>query len=432
MAATPEKTWRADGFPGGRATPARRPAWSRSSSARRPTTSRPFAAFRTLQGAPLGEIKTLLAGASLFVGNDSGPAHMAAAFGLPVVVIFGASDPGHLGPVAHRVGGGDGAGRHRQRASRPGDGRAGAPAGARMNELLRLLAYARRYWPHLAGSVVLMALAGRGAGHDRAADRADLRPRARSVHAADDPTPLFAHPGLQPPAFYLDQIVPLPHPQRVWTMVAFAIVAVFSPRACATTWAITWSTTSASPSVTDLRNAVFDKVLRQGAEFFEAHSTGRLMSSIMNDIDKVQLATSQILADLLRQIFSAAGAAVRGDQQRLEAGAGQPDGAAVRDAADHAHRPAHPPHQPRARRTARRELNQILQETLSGHMVVKAFGAEAIRIAALPRCRAPAAEDQPALRAAAGALLAADRNVGRRHHRGAARLTRATRSRRAR
>jgi heptosyltransferase-3 len=30
--------------------------------------------------------------ASLFVGNDSGPAHIAAAFGVPGVVIFGPSD----------------------------------------------------------------------------------------------------------------------------------------------------------------------------------------------------------------------------------------------------------------------------------------------------------------------------------------------------
>lgn len=52
-----------------------------------------FAQYRTLAGAPLEEIKSLLAGASLFVGNDSGPAHMAAAFGLPVVVLFGSSDP---------------------------------------------------------------------------------------------------------------------------------------------------------------------------------------------------------------------------------------------------------------------------------------------------------------------------------------------------
>lgn len=53
----------------------------------------PFAEFRTLAEAPLGEVKSLLASAALFIGNDSGPAHMAAAFGLPVVVLFGASDP---------------------------------------------------------------------------------------------------------------------------------------------------------------------------------------------------------------------------------------------------------------------------------------------------------------------------------------------------
>jgi ADP-heptose:LPS heptosyltransferase len=34
----------------------------------------------------------LLAGAALFIGNDSGPAHIAAAFGRPVVVLWGSSD----------------------------------------------------------------------------------------------------------------------------------------------------------------------------------------------------------------------------------------------------------------------------------------------------------------------------------------------------
>jgi heptosyltransferase III len=58
----------------------------------------PFAPFRTLRGRPLEQTKSLLAGAALFVGNDSGPAHMAAAFGLPVVVLFGASDPAIWAP----------------------------------------------------------------------------------------------------------------------------------------------------------------------------------------------------------------------------------------------------------------------------------------------------------------------------------------------
>src|ERR1700677_3854996 len=51
-----------------------------------------FSEYRTVIGAPLGEIKSLLRGAALFLGNDSGPAHMAAAFCVPVVVVFGSSD----------------------------------------------------------------------------------------------------------------------------------------------------------------------------------------------------------------------------------------------------------------------------------------------------------------------------------------------------
>jgi ADP-heptose:LPS heptosyltransferase len=57
----------------------------------------PFRAYPTLQGS-LSDLKRLLSYASLFVGNDSGPAHMAAAFGVPSVVVFGPSDPATWGP----------------------------------------------------------------------------------------------------------------------------------------------------------------------------------------------------------------------------------------------------------------------------------------------------------------------------------------------
>jgi heptosyltransferase-3 len=56
------------------------------------------AAIRRLEGASLGQFAAVLAGARLFVGNDSGPAHMAAALARPVVVIFGSSSSLIWGP----------------------------------------------------------------------------------------------------------------------------------------------------------------------------------------------------------------------------------------------------------------------------------------------------------------------------------------------
>jgi len=53
----------------------------------------PFAEFRTVRNTSLLDSMVLIQSANLFIGNDSGPAHMAAAFGVPLVVLFGESDP---------------------------------------------------------------------------------------------------------------------------------------------------------------------------------------------------------------------------------------------------------------------------------------------------------------------------------------------------
>lgn len=52
----------------------------------------PFDRWPVVVGAPLGEITRLMRDAAFFAGNDSGPAHVAAAFGIPQVVFFGPSD----------------------------------------------------------------------------------------------------------------------------------------------------------------------------------------------------------------------------------------------------------------------------------------------------------------------------------------------------
>jgi heptosyltransferase III len=57
----------------------------------------PFTAHQLFRGK-LGEVKALLSRAAVFLGNDSGPAHIAAAFGVPSVVLFGSSNPAIWGP----------------------------------------------------------------------------------------------------------------------------------------------------------------------------------------------------------------------------------------------------------------------------------------------------------------------------------------------
>jgi ADP-heptose:LPS heptosyltransferase len=57
----------------------------------------PFRAHRIFQGT-LSEAKAVLSKAAVFAGNDSGPAHVAAAFGVPSVVLFSTSNPVIWGP----------------------------------------------------------------------------------------------------------------------------------------------------------------------------------------------------------------------------------------------------------------------------------------------------------------------------------------------
>jgi len=57
----------------------------------------PFRSHRVFQGN-LRDAKAVISKAAVFIGNDSGPAHMAAAFGIPSVVLFSTSNPAIWGP----------------------------------------------------------------------------------------------------------------------------------------------------------------------------------------------------------------------------------------------------------------------------------------------------------------------------------------------
>jgi ATP-binding cassette, subfamily B, bacterial MsbA len=242
-----------------------------------------------------------------------------------------------------------------------------------MKELSRLLRFAWPYAFSLAAAVVLMG--GAGAMHGMITLLVGkVFSRVLNPAAPDNAVLLFNVPVFNTP-FYLDQLTP-GWIHNVWTMIAFAILATFLTKGIcdyAGNYLVNYVGFSA---VTDLRQRVFDKVLRQGAQFFEMHSTGRLMSSIMNDIDKIQVATSHMLADAMRQSFSAMAllfVIVATDWKLALISLTLFPFVLVPTARIGK----------RIRRTSRHaqdnaaDVNQILQEALSGHQVVKSFGAEA-------------------------------------------------------
>ncbi len=91
-ASRPAKTWSAEGFAAVAAHLERAHGIEPLFVAGPGEDLETFRRWRRLTGARLSVIKSLLSNASFFIGNDSGPAHMAAAFGLPLVALFGSSD----------------------------------------------------------------------------------------------------------------------------------------------------------------------------------------------------------------------------------------------------------------------------------------------------------------------------------------------------
>jgi subfamily B ATP-binding cassette protein MsbA len=243
-----------------------------------------------------------------------------------------------------------------------------------VSELSRLLQYSRRYSGYLLLSVVLMALVG-------AAQALTVRligpifDRVLNPSSPDSPVLLFTIP-IWNHRVFLESFMPA-DVHNVWTMVASGILAVFTIKGLcdyAGNYLVNYVGLSA---VTDLRQDVFDRVVHQDAHFFESNSTARVMSSIMNDLEKIQVAMSHILADLLRQSFTAIALlfVILQTDWKLALGSltllpfvllptlrlGRRIRRTTRSAQDNA-----------------AELNQVLQETLSGHQVVKSFGAEDI------------------------------------------------------
>src|SRR5271166_6259885 len=170
-----------------------------------------------------------------------------------------------------------------------------------MRQLTRLIRYAAPYWWPVSASVLLMAAVGLldafrllliGPIFDRV-----LNPGSQSREMQ-----LFTVPGSGHP-IYLQQFVPS-HFQNPWTVVAFALVAATVLKGIcdyAGTYLVNYA---GFGMITDLRNDLYDSILQRSAAFFQRHTTGTLISTIVNDVERVQYAMSGVLAEFLQQFFT--------------------------------------------------------------------------------------------------------------------------------
>jgi subfamily B ATP-binding cassette protein MsbA len=56
--------------------------------------------------------------------------------------------------------------------------------------------------------------------------------------------------------------------------------------------------------VTDLRNHLYEVIMRRSSSFFHRYPTGTILSTLINDVDRVQTAVSSVLGEFLQQFFT--------------------------------------------------------------------------------------------------------------------------------
>jgi ATP-binding cassette, subfamily B, bacterial MsbA len=112
---------------------------------------------------------------------------------------------------------------------------------------------------------------------------------------------LFKIPGHQP--VYLHQFLPS-YFHNAWTMVAVALIGATSLKGICDYLGTYLVSFAGFGMITDLRNELFQAILRRSLGFFQRHSTGSLLSTIINDVERVQYAMSTVLGEFLQQLFT--------------------------------------------------------------------------------------------------------------------------------
>lgn len=246
-----------------------------------------------------------------------------------------------------------------------------------MRQLMRLVRYVLPFLVQLLPGVFLLA----GVGFLEAFRLMLLKPvldRVLNPASGSENIILFTNPQTGEP-IYLQRFVPT-HFHNAWTIVAYALIASTVLKGLFD-YAGTYLVNHAGfGMITNLRNDLYNSVLRRSAAFFQQHTTGTLISTIINDIERVQFAMSSVLAEGLQQfftfLFTAGLVIVLGKQLAWVLVVFIPIiiFSAVRIGR-------------RVRSTTRTgqdqlaDVQNILHETITGNRIVKAFGMESWEVA---------------------------------------------------
>ena len=170
-----------------------------------------------------------------------------------------------------------------------------------MKRIGRLLGYLQPYALISALSVVLAAIVGAM----QAFRVLLIKPIIDNVLSASDSSDklvLFTIPHTQ---HHVDLRTFVPHHfHNAWTVVAVALVGSAIIKSICDYAGTLLTNKAGFGMITDLRNELYDSVLRRSTAFYQRHSTGMLISTLINDIERVQNAMSTVLADFLQQIFT--------------------------------------------------------------------------------------------------------------------------------
>ncbi|MFQ5694777.1 MAG: ABC transporter transmembrane domain-containing protein, partial [Terriglobia bacterium] len=170
-----------------------------------------------------------------------------------------------------------------------------------MGNLTRLLSYVRPHGGWLLAGVGSMLAVGLFEGLTALLVRPVIQ-LVMEPGAAMAEIVLLELPALDR-VYFLQDVFPLPVTAAAWLVVG-AVVIVFGFKALSEYGGEYSVHRLGQAVVMDLRNQLYSHTLRQSLSFFHRHSTGRLMSVAINDIDRVQVAVSHVLTDFFRQVFA--------------------------------------------------------------------------------------------------------------------------------